>query len=62
MEKRLLIGLGFFVIGLYCINFGLNFYTIPYVTDAINNWAIIIAGALVIFGGFRYFKSKKDKS
>ena len=39
------------VFGLYLLNFGLKFVTLPFITDSINNWIIIIGGALIILHG-----------
>jgi uncharacterized sodium:solute symporter family permease YidK len=45
------------IVGLYLILKGLTFITFSFITDSINNIIIIIAGALVIIGGFMYMRN-----
>jgi len=44
------------VFGLYFLNSGLHFITLPFITDTINNWVIGIGGALIIISGVMSMK------
>ena len=48
------------IIGLYLILKGLTFITFSFITDSMNNIIIIIAGALVIIGGFMYMRNSSS--
>jgi len=48
------------IVGLYLILKGLTFITFSFITDSMNNIIIIIAGALVIIGGFMYMRNSSS--
>jgi ABC-type polysaccharide/polyol phosphate export permease len=45
------------IMGAYLILKGLTFITFSFITDSLNNIIIIVAGALVIIGGFLYMRN-----
>ena len=48
------------IVGLYLILKGLTFITFSFITDSMNNIIIIIAGAIVIIGGFMYMRNSSS--
>jgi len=49
----------FVIFGLYLINSGLGFITLPSFILNIDKWLKIISGALLILGGLLYFMQKR---
>ena len=48
------------ILGVYCINWSLSFYPVPYITEEITKWIVLIVGAFAVFESFKYFKGKKE--
>ena len=44
------------VFGLYFLDVGLGFITLPEFVTNLNDWWVIIGGLLIITGGFGYLK------
>ena len=61
-EVKLLLFLIYILFGLYFINYGIEFYTIPDVISEFNKWIIFAGGILILLGGLNYLRtSKKNK-
>ena len=61
-EVKLLLFLIYILFGVYFINYGIEFYTIPEVISEFNKWIIFAGGILILFGGINYLRtSKKHK-
>lgn len=56
---RMLLFIVYLVFGLYFLNSGLSFITLPGFLEDISSWISIIGGALLIIGGFFYMKASK---
>ncbi|MCX6751107.1 MAG: hypothetical protein NTZ83_06635 [Candidatus Pacearchaeota archaeon] len=56
-------GLLFFILyallGLYFINFGIQFVKIPAAISGIEKWIIFVGGVLLIFGAFRFLGANR---
>ena len=51
----------YLVVGLYFINFPINYLEIPdYITE-FNNWIIFIGGVLIILGGINFLRISSSK-
>ncbi|MCK9595635.1 hypothetical protein M0R19_00400 [Candidatus Pacearchaeota archaeon] len=46
------------IIGLYLVNLGIKFVVLP-VPETLNNWIILLGGALLIFSGLMSMISSK---
>ena len=61
-EVKLLLFLIYILFGVYFINYGIEFYTVPEVISEFNKWIIFVGGILILFGGINYLRtSKKHK-
>jgi hypothetical protein len=49
----------YLLLGLYFLNFGLNFVKIPEAFSKINNWIIFAGGVLLIFGAIRFLMTRR---
>ena len=58
-EVKILLFLIYILFGLYFINFGIEFYTIPEVISEFNKWIIFVGGILILLGGVNYLRSSK---
>ena len=47
------------IFGLYFINLSFNFINLPGFFLNFNKWINLVAGILIIFGGFNFFKNKR---
>ena len=47
--------------GLYFINLGFNLITLPEFDASVGMWINIVAGALLVFGGFHFLTKKKKR-
>jgi len=54
-RKSFFLFLVFVIFGLYMVNSGLSFITMPSFILSIDNWLTLISGALLIIGGFMYY-------
>lgn len=55
-------GLLFFVyliLGLYFLNFGLNFVTIPPSFVPISNWIVFVGGIFLIFSAIKHLMARR---
>ena len=62
MQQRrsgLLVTIVYFIFAAYLINFGLSFIPLPAFDQSIENWIIIVAGGLLVFGGINYMRLMK---
>ena len=46
----------YLIVGLYLINFGFEFVTIPQFITDVNKWIFVGAAALIIIDSFRFLK------
>ncbi|MBM3228480.1 hypothetical protein FJZ20_01150 [Candidatus Pacearchaeota archaeon] len=49
----------YLLFGIYIINLGFDFFSMPLFIVSINKWIVLIAGFLLIFGGILYLKPTK---
>ena len=62
MKIKFIIFLVYLVFGLYFINTGLSFITLPEFFTSFDKWIILIGGVLIIIGSFNYLRTgKKSK-
>ena len=54
-RKSVFLFLLFLVFGLYLINSGLSFVTMPSFILGIDKWIVLFSGVLLIIGGFMYY-------
>jgi cytochrome c biogenesis protein CcdA len=52
----------YLVLGLYFINFGINFIKIPTFFTSIDKWIIFAGGILLIFGGINSLRMSRFSS
>jgi len=65
MKKlEVVIFLLYLVLGLYFLNFPINYVAIPEYVSVYNNWIIFVGGIFIIFGGINLLRlsSKKKHS
>lgn len=60
-EAKTIIFLLHLVFGLYFINIGFHFVTIPEVVSNFEAWIILIGGFLILLGGINYLRIGKRK-
>ena len=58
-EVKPLLFLIYILFGVYFINYGIEFYTIPEVISEFNKWIIFAGGILILFGGINYLRTSK---
>ena len=51
----------YIVVGLYFINSGFNFITLPDFILNFNKWITLLGGILIIVGGINYLRAGKAK-
>jgi len=51
----------YIVFGLYFINFGLDFVSMPSIIQDVNKWITLVGGILIIVGGFNYYRRARFK-
>ena len=49
----------FLVFGLYFLNYGFSFITIPKGMDVVNKWIIAAGGVLILLGGINYLRASR---
>lgn len=49
----------YLIVGLYLLNYALNFIAIPAFILSIEKWIIFVGGILVLFGGVKYLLSSR---
>jgi len=47
----------YLIVGLYLINIGFNFFTLPDFTEGLDKWVLAVGAALIIISGFRFLRS-----
>jgi hypothetical protein len=55
-------GLIFFIdliLGLYFLNFGINFITLPETFSSVSKWIIFVGGIFLILGGIKYLTARR---
>ena len=57
--SNLFLILGYIVLGIYFVNYPLNFVTIPEYVSRFDSWIIFVGGILMFFGAINYFKVKR---
>jgi len=51
----------YLVIGVYFLNYALNFVQIPEVISNLDKWIILAGGILILFGGIKSLLTKGKK-